>query len=103
MKIPRKILILFCLWNVSHCASTGVGPQSLLYSEHTIAVYSEGEVANKQGEACAHSLLGLFAWGDASTQKSQKNAYVNKIKSIDQSSLSILGIYAKLCTVVKGN
>jgi hypothetical protein len=44
----------------------------------------------------------LIAWGDASTEKGKKNAYVNKIKSIDQRSVSILGTYAKLCTVVKG-
>jgi len=60
-------------------------------------------LTKKQGEACAYSLFGLIAWGDASTQTSQKNAYVNRIKAIDQKSHSILGSYAKLCTVVKGN
>ncbi|TGL63131.1 TRL-like family protein [Leptospira ognonensis] len=103
MKPALAYLIVFCLWNAFACASTGVGPQSLLYADHTISIYSDGEQGRKQGESCSHSVLGLIAWGDASTQKSQKSAYVNKIKSIDQRSLSILGIYAKLCTVVKGN
>ncbi len=88
--------------NLSACASTGIGPQSVFYSEHTLALYSDGEPTKKQGEACSYSILGLVAWGDASTMASQKNASVTKIKAIDQRSLSFLGAYAKLCTIVKG-
>jgi|JI8StandDraft_1071087.scaffolds.fasta_scaffold10769_3 hypothetical protein len=96
-------IITFCTVLLFSCATTGSGPQSLLFTDHTLAIYSDGESSKKQGESCAYSVLGLIAWGDASSQTSQKNAYVTKIRSIDQRSFSFLGSYAKLCTIVKGN
>jgi hypothetical protein len=93
---------LSCLFFLFSCASTGSGPQPLIYSEQILGLYSNGLKSKKQGEACAQSFFGLLAFGDASTQQAQKNALVQDIHSIDQRSLNFLGIYAKLCTVVNG-
>lgn len=62
-----------------------------------------GISATKEGIACAKSYLGLLALGDASVEVSQKNGNIKEITSIELESYNFLGIYAKLCTVTKGN
>lgn len=62
-----------------------------------------GVSATKEGIACAKSYLGLLALGDASVEISQKNGNIKDITSIELETYNFLGIYAKLCTVTKGN
>lgn len=62
-----------------------------------------GVSATKEGIACAKSYLGLLALGDASVEISQKNGNIKEITSIELETYNFLGIYAKLCTVTKGN
>jgi len=54
------------------------------------------------GEACATSILGLIATGDASLDTAKKNGGVAQVTVVDHHSSSILGFYAKFCTVVYG-
>ena len=54
------------------------------------------------GKSCASSILGLFASGDASINTARRNGRIREITSVDHESNSILGIYAKICTVVRG-
>lgn len=58
---------------------------------------------DRSGEACATSILGLIATGDASIETARKNAGVTKVTAVDMTGSSILGIYAKYCTVVYGS
>lgn len=58
---------------------------------------------DRSGEACATSILGLIATGDASIETARKNAGVTKVTAVDFTGSSILGIYAKYCTVVFGS
>jgi hypothetical protein len=101
IRIQRGFLCLLLSFFTT-CASTGSGPQPLLFSEHTLTLYSTGSISWKEGSACAYSILGLIAWGDATISTAQEHAYVSKINTIDQRSFTILGIYAKLCTIIKG-
>jgi hypothetical protein len=55
-----------------------------------------------QGESCATSILGLIATGDASIETAKKNGGIAQVTAIDHKSNSILGFYAKFCTVVYG-
>jgi hypothetical protein len=54
------------------------------------------------GEACASSILGLIATGDASIDAAKKNGGVAQVTAVDHKSTSILGITAKFCTIVYG-
>lgn len=54
------------------------------------------------GEACATSILGVVATGDASIDTAKKNGGVAQVTVVDHHSNSILGFYAKFCTVVYG-
>jgi len=57
---------------------------------------------NLVGEACASSILGLVATGDASIEAARRNGRITQISAVDEHSTSILGIYATYCTTVRG-
>lgn len=56
----------------------------------------------KKGEACAMSILGLVAVGDASIEAAKNAGSISNIAYVDYTGFGILGIYAKYCTVVYG-
>ena len=58
--------------------------------------------ANLVGEACATSVLGLVATGDASIETARRSGKINQILSVDEQVMSVLGVYAKYCTIVRG-
>jgi len=58
--------------------------------------------ASKTGSACAQSILGLVATGDASVGAAARSAGITKISYVDSKSTSILGIIATYCTEVYG-
>jgi hypothetical protein len=57
----------------------------------------------KEGKACATSILGAVAQGDASIVAAKANGGITKVTSVDHYAKSILGIYGEWCTIVKGN
>ncbi|XDD54200.1 TRL-like family protein [Leptospira sp. WS4.C2] len=99
----RKLALISLLLTSNSCASSGFGTQGLLYEDQRISMMETGISATKEGIACAKSYLGLLALGDASVEVSQKNGNIKEITSIELESYNFLGIYAKLCTVTKGN
>ena len=56
----------------------------------------------KRGEAKATSILGLFAFGDASIETAARNAGITKITHVDYESQQVLGLFASFTTVVYG-
>lgn len=85
------------------CASSGFGTQGMLYENQRISLMETGTPATKEGFACAKSYLGLVALGNASMEEAQKQGNIREITSIELETYNFLGIYAKLCTVTKGN
>ena len=56
----------------------------------------------KKGKACAVSILGLVALGDASVATAKTNGGVTEVSSVDHTDRAILGVWAEHCTVVRG-
>jgi hypothetical protein len=56
----------------------------------------------KIGEACASSILGWIAQGDASIEAAKKAGGITQIAWVDHDQFVILGVYATTCTVVHG-
>ena len=56
----------------------------------------------KVGEACASSILGWIAQGDASIEAAKKAGGITQIAHVDHDQFVILGVYATTCTVVHG-
>jgi hypothetical protein len=57
----------------------------------------------KQGKACAESILGLLARGDASVRAAKENGGISEVSSVDHSARNFLNIVGEWCTLVRGN
>lgn len=64
---------------------------------------ADGGLGSKEGTACAQSILGLVAMGDASVKTAANDGGIKEIKAVDHSTKNILGIFATYCTIVRGN
>ena len=56
----------------------------------------------KEGKACAQTILGLVATGDASISAAKAAGGVTEVAHVDHYAKSILGIIGEWCTIVKG-
>jgi len=57
----------------------------------------------KEGKACAESILGLIARGDASVRAAKENGGITEVTTIDHSARNFFGIVGEWCTLVRGN
>ena len=57
----------------------------------------------KEGTACAQSILGLFAHGDASVRQAKVNGQITEVTSVDHSARNLLNIVGEWCTIVRGH
>ncbi|MEI1279999.1 TRL domain-containing protein [Leptospira venezuelensis] len=61
-------------------------------------------IGEKSGEACASSVLGLIATGDAGIKAAAKKGGIKIVKSIDSNRSNVLGsIYVSECTIAYGD
>ena len=58
--------------------------------------------AGKEGKACAESILGLIAKGDASVRAAKANGGITEVSSVDHSARNFFGIVGEWCTLVRG-
>ena len=56
----------------------------------------------KLGKACAESILGLIAHGDASVRTAKANGKITEVFSIDHSARNFFGVVGEWCTLVRG-
>jgi TRL-like protein family len=56
----------------------------------------------KEGKACAESILGLLARGDASVRAAKENGNISEVTSVDHSARNLLNIVGEWCTIVRG-
>lgn len=73
-----------------------------LYTGVTSGMAVSAQAGPKTGEACASSILGLIATGDASIDTARRNGGITSISIVDEKATSFLGIYASYCTIVHG-
>lgn len=57
---------------------------------------------NKTGKACAINILSIVAVGDSSIDAAKNNGAVRNVAFADTTYFSILGIFQRGCTVVRG-
>jgi len=102
----RKIFMLITLGSLLftlNCATVAYGPIGGVFTSAKIGSYGTGKTGNKKGEACTTSILGIVAFGDASIDAAKGQANINEITAVNHDIFQILGLYAKMCTIVQGN
>jgi hypothetical protein len=61
-------------------------------------------LGQKTGKAVMYSVLGLVAWGDASTAAAAKQGGLSTVNHMDKEFLNIVfGIYTETTTIVYGD
>jgi hypothetical protein len=58
--------------------------------------------AEKEGKACAESILGLMARGDAGVRAAKANGKITEVTNIEHSARNFFGIVGEWCTIVRG-
>jgi hypothetical protein len=58
--------------------------------------------AMKEGKACAESILGLMARGDASVRAAKENGKITEVYVVDHSARNFFGVVGEWCTLVRG-
>jgi len=102
----KKILVAFAVSSLflSGCAMVATPVNGQLFTDVKGPInVGSGYASSKTGEACASSILGAIATGDASIDTAKKNAGIKEVTTIDHHSTSVLGLYSQFCTIVKGN
>lgn len=106
MKKTRLVISGVLAVALSGCASMGyVGGSYIpgaVYTDARLPVQAGEGNGEKQGVACATSVLGWVAWGDASVEAAKKNGGITEVASVDVKVKSILGVHATYCTEVRG-
>lgn len=61
-------------------------------------------LGQKTGRSVSHSVLGLVAWGDASTAAAAKQGGLTTINHMDREFLNVIfGVYTETTTIVYGD
>ena len=100
-----SIIVLATLFLTS-CGQTKSGVTGGLITswKDTISGSVDNSVrVTKSGEACSKNILGIVATGDSSVEAAKKNGRISNVSYADTNYMSILGLFQKGCTVVKGN
>ncbi len=103
---------MFCFWGgvalifmLIGCAGIATYNEvpGALYADYTMGRDAEGAVGSKEGRACATSILGWVATGDASIKTAAANGSITNIYSVEREVKNIFNIHATYCTVVRGD
>ncbi len=91
------------LLSLTACQPVASPLVGILYNETKYGyIATTNTNATKEGKACAQTILGLVATGDASIAAAKANGGITQVSHIDYSAKSILGIIGDWCTIVKG-
>jgi hypothetical protein len=104
MKLAIAALAVF---SSTGCAAVATGGDTFALGFIYSGYKSSGAVgtaqATKRGEACASSILGAIATGDASIEEAKRAGGITQVAFVDHDQFSILGLYATSCTIVHGS
>lgn len=90
---------------LSGCYSAPVMPPSgFIYSNVEAPISLGGsDSGTRRGEASASALLGMIAWGDASSATAMKEGGITTLKRLDYEFFNFLGLYQSFTTVAHGD
>jgi hypothetical protein len=84
------------------CQGVAAPVAGVLYTDVKGPLHAGERVGQKEGRACARSLLGLVATGDASIRSAAEAGGISKIDSVDHHSSWRL-VTGSFCTIVRGS
>ncbi len=103
MKLRATFTVFAALMFMTGCMAVASPAVGVLFTDVKGPIDAGSSVGKKEGTACAESILGLVARGDASIQAAAKNGGITKIASVDHRTENLLGVIGKFCTIVRGS
>jgi hypothetical protein len=97
------VLALCGVTTLSGCIAVYTPASGILFTEVRGPIDAQGAIGPKEGKACAQSILGLIAQGDASIAAAAKAGGITNVSTVDHYSRNMLGIIGDFCTVVRGS
>ena len=97
------VLALAGVTSLSGCISVATPAIGVLFTEVRGPIDANGTIGTKEGKACAQSILGLIAQGDASITAAAKAGGITNVTTVDHYTRNMLGIIGDFCTVVRGS
>ncbi|MDR2883732.1 MAG: TRL-like family protein [Deferribacteraceae bacterium] len=104
MKVLLFSIIFASTIALSGCGAVAMAPVTgFLYSDLKAPLHvSDTATWTKEGRAVCTSILGLVAIGDCSVDTAAKAAGITKVAVVDYETKMILGVYATMTTIVRG-
>lgn len=110
-RVPNRTFLAFgtmsLLVVLNGCMIVDSPIKGVLGTEVIWGDIATGESANpgtlKEGKACAESILGLLARGDASVRAAKENGNIKEVTSVDHSARNLLNVVGEWCTIVRGH
>ena len=84
------------------CVQSPTGPGILYMDVKGTLGAAGGTETSRKGEACASTILALFAFGDASLEAAKLDGNITQVTTVDHHSTNFIG-FGKFCTVVYGS
>lgn len=102
-KVKMLVLVAGSALLLSSCAAVKSPLTGYIYTGVKAPVTATSNSnSTKVGTSKATSVLGWFAFGDASIDAAAKSAGISKIHHVDEKSTSVLGIFASYEVYVYG-
>jgi hypothetical protein len=100
-----RLTLLLAPLLLSGCAiaASPVGNGQIYTHVHGPVASGPATSSAKSGRACAMNYVGMVAMGDASIDAAKKEGGISNVASVDHDSFTVLGVYARFCTVVRGS
>ena len=105
----RLLVVVVVCAAVTGCAGMAwapvIPPSGLVYTSTSAPLdidFDKTQLGTKVGRASTQAVLGLVAFGDASTAAAARNGGLTVIHHADYSMVSILGLYSSYTTIVYG-
>jgi hypothetical protein len=99
----KNIVVLSAVFALTGCATVRAPLFGGIYTDVQSGVTAtSNQAGTKTGEACSTSILGIVATGDSSIETARRAGGITMITAVDDHSNSVLGVYAKYCTIVHG-
>ncbi len=80
-----------------------VPPRGILFNDQKAPLFGGKEIGSREGRASTYTLLFLVGWGDSSVTAAARNADISQVKMLNYKMFSILGLYQKYTTIVRGD
>jgi hypothetical protein len=103
MKLVVMGLLMGMFLVISGCAVTMAPATGFIYTNTKAPMMATTHTtATKEGTAKCTSILGLIASGDCSIEAAAAAGGITRIKTVDYESRNILGLYATITVIVRG-